>query len=1007
MSHFQDIVSTLSAFWAKHGCIIVSPYDVEKGAGTSNPATLMRSLGPEPFSAAYIEPCRRPTDGRYGTNPNRVQHYFQFQAILKPSPDDIVDIYLDSLKEIGLDSAQHDIRFVHDDWENPTVGAWGLGWEVWLNGMEITQFTYFQQAAGLSLPSITGEITYGIERIAMYLQNVDSIFDIQWNDQLTYGDLFFENEVQWSKYNFESQDSRMWMSHFENFKCEAKRLIDLGLPIPAYDFVLKSSHAFNMLDARGVISVSERASYIGQIRELAKGVADHYLALREKLGFPLLKYAKETPKVEQHLSVPLPKNSNETFVFEIRTEELPATFVPIGIDQLSKAFSLFLQKHNLSYTSIKCVGAPRRLAIIIEDLETSKPESTIEKRGPQQSVMWDESGKLTKAGEGFLRSVGLAPCSKEASAPELSIQSVNGNDYVFATVQTPAINTAQLLHEHLPRLVHSLEFPKMMRWGNYTTAFARPIRSLLALLGPDVVPVTLEYVCSDRYTKGHRQLCPENIELSHAKEYETRLEKSYVLVDPKRRKERLLEQVEHIESSLNLQAVQKEKVFAQLVHLSEWPEAVHVSFDSALLDAPKEVLISEMVEHQKYLPLVNSHGELTNHFIIVADNTPSEYIKKGNVKVLSARLADGSFLWKEDIKTSLYDLRDKLHTIVYQRALGSVWQKTERLCSLSKALHSLYPSADLTELAEAAKLSKTDLASQVVGEFPDLQGRIGALLAKEQGLSDAIADAIEQHWLPKQEEGALASTPEGILLSLSDKIDSLAGFFAVGLQPSSSSDPYALRRQAIGLIRTLISHTIHMPLRESFAHALSLFDLSLSTEQQEKIIEDLIGFISKRAISLFADSGSKEACEAVLDRQDNDIYDALLRLQAIEAYPKEELASFLEVLKRCYGQADLCSSTDIDVALLESSCEKELFDAIRSAKQEISQYAQRHLWTQVLESLTRLRNPINELFEQVKVLADDPAVRNNRLALLAAVIELCALFADGKKLIHSMERKFS
>ena len=288
MIQFQELLRRLSHFWEKADCIIHQGYDLEVGAGTMNPATFLRCLGPEPYRAAYVEPCRRPTDGRYGTNPNRLQHYFQYQVILKPSPLNMQDLYLDSLKAIGVDLKKHDIRFVHDDWENPTIGAWGLGWEVWMDGMEVTQYTYFQCVGGVTLKPITGELTYGIERIAMYIQNVDSIFDLQWNDQLTYGDIYHRNEVEWSHYNFEKANTSMWFRHFENFESEAKQLIAANLPIPAYDFVMKASHAFNILDARGAISVTERTGYIGRIRDLAKAIAESYVASRERSGFPLM-----------------------------------------------------------------------------------------------------------------------------------------------------------------------------------------------------------------------------------------------------------------------------------------------------------------------------------------------------------------------------------------------------------------------------------------------------------------------------------------------------------------------------------------------------------------------------------------------------------------------------------------------------------------------------------------------------------------------------------------------
>jgi glycyl-tRNA synthetase alpha chain len=286
---FQEIIQKLQSYWARQGCLVVQPYDLEKGASTFNPATFLRVLGPEPWASANVEPCRRPKDGRYGDNPNRGQHYYQFQVIMKPSPADIQDLYRKSLEEIGLKLAAHDVRFTEDDWESPTLGAAGLGWQVWLDGLEITQFTYFQQMGGIELDPVNVEITYGLERIAMFLQNVKSLFDIEWGNGLTYGELFHANEVQWSKYNFEASDPQALFESFGVCERETKRLLEQKLVLPAYDQLVKSSHLFNLLDARGAISVTERVGYIGRLRVLAKQVAQAYIEHRKELGFPLLK----------------------------------------------------------------------------------------------------------------------------------------------------------------------------------------------------------------------------------------------------------------------------------------------------------------------------------------------------------------------------------------------------------------------------------------------------------------------------------------------------------------------------------------------------------------------------------------------------------------------------------------------------------------------------------------------------------------------------------------------
>jgi glycyl-tRNA synthetase alpha chain len=293
--NFQSVIATLQQFWAARGCLVVQPYDTEKGAGTMSPHTFLRAIGPEPWAVAYVEPCRRPTDGRYGENPNRYQHYYQFQVLIKPSPDNIQDIYLDSLRALGIQPEDHDIRFVEDNWESPTLGAWGVGWEVWLDGMEVTQFTYFQQCGGIDCRPVSIEITYGLERLTMYLQDVDAFTKIQWNDQVTYGDVHLQGEIEQSTYNFEASNPEMLFTLFSLYEQEATQLIAKGLVLPGLDYVLKCSHTFNLLDARGIISVTERTGYIARIRNMARQVAQLYVEQREKLGYPLLAAAQPAP----------------------------------------------------------------------------------------------------------------------------------------------------------------------------------------------------------------------------------------------------------------------------------------------------------------------------------------------------------------------------------------------------------------------------------------------------------------------------------------------------------------------------------------------------------------------------------------------------------------------------------------------------------------------------------------------------------------------------------------
>ncbi len=1029
MHTFQEIVAILSNFWAKHGCIIATPYDLEKGAGTSNPTTFLRALGPEPYNAAYIEPCRRPKDGRYGENPNRLQHYFQYQVILKPSPDNILELYLESLKAIGMKIEEHDIRFVHDDWENPTLGAWGLGWEVWIDGMEMTQFTYFQAVAGIPLHPITGEITYGIERIAMCLQGVNSIFDIKWNDTLTYGDIYKQNEVQWSHYNFEAQDEAMWARHFADFQNEAKRLVEKELPIPAYDFVVKSSHAFNMLDAKGVISVTERAHYIASIRDLAKRAADGYLTFREKMGFPLLK-KMPLPVESAHSSTAFePRNkssSKETFILEIGVEELPATFVPIGIRELERIFKDLLSKHSLSYTSCEVYGTPRRLAVVIRDLDTKTQEETEERRGPPVSSIWDTSGTILPAGKGFFTSIGLTEATQypqsiqdvtDGKIKGLSVRELKGAQYLFFNHEKKAQSTSEILYRELPSLIQKIEFPKSMKWGSYTSiTFARPIRWLLSLFGNETIPFQLHHLTASNSTRGNRQLTGSQlITITHADEYEKVLEeKGNVIVNQKRRAQEIEAQLSSIEEKHSLKAIDVQKVLKQVIYLVEKPFLGLLSFDPAFLQAPKEVLTSEMIEHQKYFPVENAQtGKLAPSFVIVANRPVSQSIEDGNKKVLSARLADGTFLWHEDQKTSLQEMREKLKTVTYQTGAGSVYQKTERMRALSEMLAQTFGSdqnkALIKEISLAASLSKADLTSLLVGEFPELQGTIGRHLAESQKLSQHVAQAIEEHWLPNQEGGKLPSYIVGSIVSLADKLDTLSVFFTLGMKPTSSSDPFALRRAALGIVRILIEQKLSGSLEALIDHALELPMKEISKAQsikRDSLRQEIASFIITRAKAYLCDRGfEKECVETVLSESNTsirsvDLYDAFCRLEALSKLKRspEQMKSFVEVLKRCIGQLDNPSIKPLqDGSKLKERSEIALYKAIEEITHSFGESEKLKSWDQALSHLLQLQKPIDDLFNEVKVLSTIQEEKERRLSLLQSALTLINRFGDMKR----------
>ncbi|MCE5293801.1 MAG: glycine--tRNA ligase subunit alpha, partial [Chlamydiales bacterium] len=660
MSTFQEMVSKLASFWEKQGCAISSPYDLEKGAGTSNPATFFRCLGPEPYRAAYIEPCRRPKDGRYGTNPMRMQHYFQYQVILKPSPVDIQDLYLKSLEAIGFDLSQYDIRFVHDDWEQPTLGAWGLGWEVWVDGMESSQFTYFQAMAEIPLKPVTGELTYGLERLAMHLQKKDNFADIKWNDELTYGDMYLENEKQWTEFNFEHVNPEMMLKNFEEYKAEAKKLVSLGLPQPAYDFVLKSSHTFNLLDARGVISVSERASYIAAIRELARLVAESYIDTRKKANYPLQgKWAgfayKQPPAKTIDAYKPIDKQTT-TFLLEVGSEELPATFVMSGLASLERQLKSVLEKEGLTFGQVNTYGTPRRLAILVQDLTVKTASKDVEKKGPSVEASFDAQGNPTQIGMGFFKSMGLESVTLDAirqgKVPQIEIRTLKG-DYLFGIQKVGCQEAYDILQKSLASIITGIEFPKKMRWADFDITYARPIRWIVALLDNQVIPCTVGPITSGNTSVGHRQLSGGTFAINNASDYVETLRKHNVIVDPKERQKDILEQLAALEKNGQGIAQVKERVTNEVMHLVEKPFLTLGESDSEFLKAPKEVLISEMVEHQKYFPFANADGTLKNKFIITANVPPTDSIRHGNRKVLSARLSDGVFLFGEDLKQPL------------------------------------------------------------------------------------------------------------------------------------------------------------------------------------------------------------------------------------------------------------------------------------------------------------------------------------------------------------------
>ncbi len=1007
MLTFQEIIQRLTHFWEKQGCIIHQGHDLEVGAGTFNPATFLRCLGPEPYKTAYVEPSRRPSDGRFGENPNRVQLFHQYQVILKPSPEDVQALYLQSLEAIGLDLKKHDIRFVHDDWEGPTLGAWGLGWEVWSDGMEVSQFTYFQAIGSLPLKPVSAEITYGLERLCMFIQNVDNIFDIKWNKELTLRDITHASEVEWSTYNFVEASTSMWMRHFEDFEIEAKTLIGRHLPIPAYDFVLKASHAFNMLDARGVISVTERTGYIGRIRDLARLVATEYLSSREKQGFPLSLKGKQklakpyAPKISHKFDA----SKKQDFLLEIGSEQLPAGYIPIGMRSVKKALTDLCREHDLPFEQMEVYGSPQRISTLIKGLAEGSCKKVVEKKGPPISSAFDPSGRVSPQGHGFFKSIGIATLPelsrvRDKKVHGLEIRSIKDVEYLFYTSVVEGRSTLALLAELLPKLICELEFPKKMRWADLDISYPRPLRWVVALFGDRVVPFQIGNIISDRITWGHAQLCPKKKSIPRPKDYQSLLKKLFVLVDPEERKGSILGQLSSIEKKLSSCALEKEKVLKEVLYLTEWPQLTYASFSSEFLLAPQEVLILEMTQHQRYFPLADSKGKLHNSFVITADNTPSNLIRKGNQKVLSARLSDGVFLYQQDVKQPLESFNEKLKMMTFQKELGSMFDKVLRMTKIASALNDVLSLADDKKLLRATLLCKADLTSSLVAEFPELQGTIGKYYALAQKEKEEVAQAIEEHWMPTSESSPLPKTGCGLILSLADKVDNLLGYFSVGLKPSSSSDPYALRRQTFGLLKMLLQE-------EKSLHLAKLLEQCAQAayphvKQREPLIEEILQFLTSRAKSLFEDLGhKKEEIDACLQGLCIDPYDQYCKIQALSTMRNEQkqaFANLAQVHKRAKGILESPVSALFNPSLAILPEEKKLFSELEKIESSVSSSIKERDYLHAFKHLSHLHTPLGAFFDHVKILDDNPTIRENRVALVQQVFACCEKLLDFSKI---------
>ena len=998
--NLQTIMMNLQRYWAEQGCLIWQPYYSQVGAGTMNPATFLRVLGPEPWNVAYVEPSVRPDDGRYGENPYRFQQHYQYQVILKPDPGNPQELYLNSLKALGIDPRKHDIRFVEDNWESPALGAWGLGWEVWLDGQEITQFTYFQQAGGIVLDPVSVEITYGLERLAMPLLNQYHFKDLKWNSTFTDGDVNYQAEKEHSQYYYEIADIDRLRQMYALFEKEANLAIEQELVLPAYDYILKCSHTFNILDTRGAIGVTERQALFSGMRDLSHRCAQAYLDQREKLKFPWLEKKliiagglalKTTINIKPTQSEIA--TAEQSFLLEIGTEELPSNDLTIALKQLNTTLPSLLDNLHVDHSEVKIYGTPRRLVASIEKLSPRQNDSTQIIKGPSVSRGLDPNGHPTQAAEGFARSKGV-------SIKDLVFKNLEGGDYLVAEIHSKGKPTIEVLATELSGLIAGLHFEKSMRWNASNVAFSRPIRWLLALFGDQLVNFEYAGLPSGNTTRGLRFHTPEEVAVRNSQEYFEFLKNQGIEIDPVARRQQIEKQVKDLIKKESNNLSMDAELLEEVNNLVEAPTALLGSFDASYLALPGEVLVSVMKKHQRYFSLHTATDELLPHFITIrnGDNQYIDSVKFGNEQVIQARFADANFFISEDLKCKLEEYLPKLKTLTFHLKLGSMFDKTERIRIISKQLAVLLSMSELETrgIDRAAQLCKADLVTSMVIEMTALQGIMGRYYALKSGESALVAQAIEEHYYPRFSGDVSPKSKTALVLGLADRLDSLAGLFAVGMAPSGTKDPFALRRSAIGLVQNLIQWNINFDLNKGLDMAgEALRSIAPLTPE---IKSQCLGFISGRLENYLLDQGYRhDVVAAVLAEQGHDPAQAYHSVQQLSDWVKRtDWATILPAFARCVRiTRDIKDHFLFDTALFAEPAEKELAIAFNSALATIAASCS---VDDLLNAFLPMIPTINHFFEAVMVMVEDKKIRENRLGLLQQISALSKGIADFSKL---------
>lgn len=983
----QEGILRLTRYWTDRGCVLGQPLNTEVGAGTLNPATYLRVLGPEPWRTVYVEPSVRPDDSRYGDNPNRMQTHTQLQVILKPDPANAQELYLGSLAAIGIDTKKHDVRFVEDNWESPALGAWGLGWEVWLDGLEITQFTYFQQAGGLVLDPVSVEITYGIERILMAVQGVTHFKDVRYSDDVSYGEIVGQVEREMSVYYLDQADVEVIRQTFELSEREAERLIQERLPIPAHQYVLKCSHAFNVLDSRGAVGTTERARSFRRMRKLAHDVAELWIERRAELEHPLgLAAVREAPPVAETPPAPA-SDEPSTFVLELGFEELPPDEVTSFTEQLGQSVEETLATHRIAHGEVAAFGSPRRIIVRVDEVAPRQPDRSRRVRGPRFDAAFAPDGSPTRAAEGFARKHGVSPSELEREEDGDSV-------YVAITVHETGRSAADVLSEVLPGVVSSLAARRAMRWSAGSRfASSRAMRWIVALLGPAVVPFTYADMASGRRTRTLRDADEPEIDVASADDLLSTLRANTIEYDGARRCERIFQDAQRLAAEAG-GAVDLDvdgSVLDEVTNLVENPLVLIGSFGEEYLRLPAEVLTVVMKKHQRYFPVRDRDGRLLPRFVSVANGpVDGDVVRAGNEAVLRARYADAAFFYDRDLARPLESYRPELAKLIFEEKAGTMLDRSDRIERLATTIASelSLDAGETATLERAAHLAKADLATNLVVELSSLAGQMGRVYALASGETPAVADAIFEAALPRFAGDDLPTSRVGAILSVADRADALVTLFAAGAKPTGSADPYALRRAATGLAQVIVLHSLPLGLDSLFQSAARGIHLPVTDE----LLADLREFVERRLEVRLVDEGHRVELVRALRPQWDRPADVASSLAVLEDLFGSDggFSDIANAYRRTSRISVGVSAGPVDENRFVEPAEASLWAAFEPLEDQLRTSA----LDEFAKGFRSLVAPLDAFFTDVMVMADDPAVRENRLALLARIRDSGAHLLD-------------